>query len=107
MKKNLAVALLMAIGLESTSAHSAEVCGKVVEVGVCWSGFNAVIAQMDNGDKLYLGDLSNEVTKARLSIGLSAKASQDSVCYQIPSSGTYCSITRGNVEWWVQGGSIY
>lgn len=48
------------------SVQAAEKSAKVVRVGMCWAEYNAVVVTMDNGDQLTLGDLSTELTKARL-----------------------------------------
>ncbi len=106
MRRNWTCCLLFTFSAATLTAR-AEGCAKVVSIGVCWSGFNAVVAQMDNGDKLYLGNLSDELGRARLSIGLSAQASQENVCYQVQSTSTYCAAPRGVAEWWVQGRPLF
>jgi hypothetical protein len=91
----------------STVGLSAEVCSKVVKVGQCWSGFHAVVAETQNGDKLFLGNLSDELTKARLSVALTSAASGQTVCYQKTAAQQICNIPRSSPEWWILGGSLY
>lgn len=88
-------------------ASSDEVCSRVVKVGQCWSGFNAVIVEMENGDKLWLGDLAGEPTKARLSMALTSSVSGQLVCYQKATPQLICSVQRSSPDWWVVGGSVW
>lgn len=78
---------------------SDEVCSRVVKAGQCWSGFNAVVVEMENGDKLWLGDLSSEQTKARLSIALTGSVSGQVICYQKTNPQLICSTQRSSPDW--------
>ena len=86
---------------------AAEKSAHVISVGTCWTGYNAVVVTMDNGDQLTLGNLDDALTKARMSAALVAKASGDAVWYQIYATNVVCSINRGSVEWWSVGGSLF
>lgn len=88
-------------------ATAAEKSAHVTRVGTCWTGYWAVVASMDNGDSLLLGNLADDIGKARMAAALTAKATGDAVYYQIQSTETACSIVRSDVEWWVVGGSLY
>jgi hypothetical protein len=76
-------------------------------VGTCWSGYNAVIVTMDNGDLLTLGDITTDLTKTQYATALAARVAQDLVFYQVTTTQTICGLTRGNADWWVVGGSVY
>ncbi len=102
-----ATSLLIAGILLAGAAQSDEVCGKVIKVGQCWSGFHAVVVEMDNGDKLFLGNLADELTKARLSIALTSSASDKPICYQKNPTQLICSAQRAAAEWWILGGGLY
>jgi hypothetical protein len=92
-----------------TTARADERAAHVVSVGTCWTGYNVVIVTMDNGDLLYLGDITQDIIKAQYAAALSAQASGQLVYYQIQAgtTGTVCSMTRGKAEWWIVGGSIF
>ena len=90
-----------------TQASAAEVAAHVVSIGTCWTGYNAAIVTMDNGDHLYLGDISTDVVMSRYVLAVAAQATQQLIYYQVSSSSNICGETRGSPDWWVQGGSIY
>lgn len=99
----------------SKKLQAVESCSEVVNVGTCWSGFYALVADMANGDKLYLGRLDNSGgnpyeaanTKARLALAITAKATGEQVCYQSINPAAICAVVRGSAEWWNLGGSIF
>lgn len=102
------VAILFgALVLAATAAEAVEKSARVVAVGTCWTGYNAVIATMDNGDALTLGNLDDALTKARMSQALVAMSTGELVWYQILASNPVCSATRSTVEWWIVGHSIW
>jgi hypothetical protein len=78
-----------------------------VRVGTCWTGYNAVIVVMDNGDNLYLGDITQDIVKARYAMALLAQTTQQAIFYQVTTSATICGETRGSPDWWIDGGSVY
>lgn len=104
---------LLAVCTMGSIAHADEKNGHVVSVGTCYSAPSAVspggfvvIATMDNGDHLALGDLGSGLATANLQLALSAQASQQSVYYQISSTPTICGQARGGVSSFVLNGSI-
>ena len=88
-------------------AVATEKSGVPIKVGTCWTGYNAAVVTMDNGDILYLGDITQDVVKARYAMAISAQLSQQPIFYQVTTSATICSETRGSPDWWMSGGSVY
>jgi hypothetical protein len=103
-KAGLLTAVMMAL-LPVT--YAAEKSGVPVKVGMCWTGYDAVIVTMDNGDILYLGDITQDVVKARYALTLLAVTNQLRIFYQVTNTQSICSETRGSPDWWVEGGSIF
>ena len=92
----------------SPAAHAAEKSGVPVRIGTCWTGYNAVIVVVDNGDNLYLGDITQDVVKARYAMAISAQATQQPIFYQVTTApATIRGETRGSPDYWIQGGSVY
>jgi hypothetical protein len=60
----------MALALFSSASYATEKSCIPVKVGTCWSSYNAVIVVMDNGDNLYLGDITQDIVKARYAMTL-------------------------------------
>jgi hypothetical protein len=53
-------------------ASADERAAHVASVGTCWAGYNVVVVTMDNRDLLYLGDITQDITKAQYAAALAA-----------------------------------
>lgn len=101
--KSFLTSLLLTISISSLAQ---EKCSVVKEIGYCWSGHQAAVAQMENGDQMYLGEIDDERTKLFISLALTSKATNEQICYKIFETRSWCSIDRHRPEWWVLGGKL-
>jgi hypothetical protein len=105
MKK--AIMLFIAICFCTMSIFASEIkMSQVASVGECWNGNQAIVATMANGDKLYLGTITDDLTKARLSIALMSISQTINVYYKINTTSSICARNRYPVEWFSLNGSI-
>lgn len=109
------IALVVVSFIFNKGSYAVEQCSQIAEIGTCWDGYYALIADMANGDKLYLGRLDNTGpnpqeaanTRARLAIAITAQATGQSICYQPINPGAVCVTVRHFAEWWNLGGSVW
>ncbi|MBN1183128.1 MAG: hypothetical protein JXB49_12620 [Bacteroidales bacterium] len=103
MKIKLIVGLLLVISFVfAQEKHSI-----VKSIGQCWSGSHAVVADMVNGDRLYLGNMGEDMTKFRISIAMLSISQQLEVYYKLNSPETVCTVPRYAPEWFFLRGNIW